>query len=464
MTDDNLDCDDASVAFTSSQTGDCNDGLASVNPGAAEVGCDSIDNDCNAGTPDILDGDSDTYACDVDCNDALASINPGAAEVVGDGTDQDCDGVDDCYQDLDSDGWGSTVVVTDDNLDCDDASVAFTSSQTGDCNDGLASVNPGAAEVVGDGTDQDCDGVDDCYQDLDSDGWGSTVVVTDDNLDCDDASVPFTSSQTGDCNDGLASVNPGAAEVVGDGADQDCDGVDDCYQDLDSDGWGSAVVVTDDNLDCDDASVAFTSSQTGDCNDGLASVNPGAAEVVGDGADQDCDGVDDCYQDLDSDGWGSAVVVTDDNLDCDDASVAFTSSQTGDCNDGLASVNPGAAEVGCDSIDNDCNAGTPDILDGDSDTYACDVDCNDALASINPGAAEVVGDGTDQDCDGVDDCYQDLDSDGWGSTVVVTDDNLDCRSRLQCCPNRRCPDPDNSHQHRRSLDPCRRRRPRPLQD
>jgi len=43
----------------------------------------------------------------------------------------------------------------------------------GDCDDGDPSAHPGGTEVVGDGTDQDCDGYDACYRDADGDGYGS---------------------------------------------------------------------------------------------------------------------------------------------------------------------------------------------------------------------------------------------------------------------------------------------------
>lgn len=42
----------------------------------------------------------------------------------------------------------------------------------------------GATEIPADGIDQSCSGTDDCYQDLDQDSFGSTVVVTATTLDC----------------------------------------------------------------------------------------------------------------------------------------------------------------------------------------------------------------------------------------------------------------------------------------
>lgn len=70
---------------------DCDDNDASVNPGAAEIPYNGIDDDCNASTPDD-DLDGDGYVLAYDCDDTNAAVNPGAEEVCGDGIDNDCDG------------------------------------------------------------------------------------------------------------------------------------------------------------------------------------------------------------------------------------------------------------------------------------------------------------------------------------------------------------------------------------
>jgi hypothetical protein len=92
----------------------------------------------------------------------------------------------------------------------------------------------------------------------------------------------------GDCDDGNSDVYPGAAEVCGDGIDQDCDGTDlFCSDDIDDDGdW-------------------YTENQ-GDCNDSNSSIHPNAQEVCDDGIDQDCNGSDlTCVEvNTDSDGDG----------------------------------------------------------------------------------------------------------------------------------------------------------------
>ena len=158
-----------------------------------------------------------------------------------------------------------TLIQEDPNV-IDDDNDGFTENQ-GDCNDADATIHPGAAEVCGDGIDQDCDGSDKlCPEDVDDDGDGLT-------------------ENQGDCNDADVGIHPGAAEVCGDGIDQNCDGSDKlCPEDVDNDGDG------------------FTENQ-GDCNDADAAIHPHAVEVCGDGTDQNCDGIDPlCPADIDDDG------------------------------------------------------------------------------------------------------------------------------------------------------------------
>jgi hypothetical protein len=70
-----------------------------------------------------------------------------------------------------------------------------------DCNDAVASIHPGAVDVVENGVDEDCDGRDAVNLDRDADGFP----------------VPA------DCNDRDPAIRPGAMEIRGNDVDENCD-------------------------------------------------------------------------------------------------------------------------------------------------------------------------------------------------------------------------------------------------
>jgi uncharacterized protein (TIGR03382 family) len=516
---------------------DCDDDDAAVNPGVAEVVGNDKDDDCDGTTTCYADADDDGYLdpalptiasadsdCDdageatgsepaTDCDDTDASVNPAAAEVIGDGIDQDCDGVDSCVEDADDDGQTApgAALVSSADRDCDDPGEATATDPATDCDDTDASVYAGAPEVVGDGIDQDCDGTDVCYADADLDGYGSTTLVSTSDADCSDAGEALTAT---DCDDADATVNPGASEVCDAlGADEDCDGVANdataadaatWYADLDGDGYGDpststtacdapAGFVADAN-DCDDtdaevnpgatetctsgdrncngltgdADPAVTPTDTwttdadgdgygddstarvactgdtdevavgGDCDDADGTVNPGAAEVTGDGIDSDCDGAELCYADADGDGARGTATVAGTTADCSAPGEAPATADL-DCDDGDAAAHPGATETPGDGVDGDCDGAELCYVDADGDGYGVsstttsadldctgageaerdDADCDDAEATIHPGAIEGTGDGVDSDCDGTEYCYVDEDGDGYRSDIPL---------------------------------------------
>ena len=210
----------------------------------------------------------------------------------------------------------------------------------GDCDDNDSSVGPLAEDAVGDGIDNNCDGIDGVDDDLD--GYASLATGGD------------------DCDDLNAEVHVDSIEVCDD-IDNDCDGaldeVDDSldtstaiflYADADQDGYGDENVTF---YSCAETELGVT--EAGDCDDTSANVSPAVAETC-DGIDNDCNGeIDDgvkstFYPDVDADGFGDASTPIE---LCDADQPNGTTSDNTDCNDLDSTVFPGANEI-CDGQDN----------------------------------------------------------------------------------------------------------------
>jgi len=166
-----------------------------------------------------------------DCNDANPDANPGADERCDTTGDDDCDGAVDedsavdateWYADDDNDSYGDPADTT---WACD-APDGYTDDDS-DCDDSNSGTRPGGSESC-DGEDNDCDGTIDegvkttWCRDSDGDGWtvsGSTDA-------CSEPSGYSTCNAT-DCDDGDSSSNPGRTSDPVDGADNDCDDLED---------------------------------------------------------------------------------------------------------------------------------------------------------------------------------------------------------------------------------------------
>ena len=500
--------DDADGDGYTEDDGDCDDADASISPAATET-CDGVDNNCDGtvdedSASDALDwyadtdadgfGDASTldvtcyqptgYVSDSsDCNDTNASINPAATETC-DGVDNNCDGtVDedsasdalDWYADTDADGFGDASA-----LDVACYQPTGYVSDSSDCDDTDSNTYPGADEYC-DGHDDDCDGdidevssidVSTWYADSDSDSFGDATAS---DIDCYQPTGYVLDST--DCDDSDSATYPGAEEYC-DGHDDDCDGdidEDDSvdastwYADTDSDGEGDATVSDIDcyqptgyvlnSTDCDDTDVALNTSDgdadgytscDSDCNDTDFDINVDATEIWYDGVDQNCDG----WSDYDQDGDGfdhldyggddcddenpdinvDATEIWYDGVDQDcDTLSDFDADMDGqdsesyggeDCDDADPNTYDGAPDAPYDGILTDCSNANDYDADGDG-VLALEYggkDCDDANSEVYPGAEEIWYDGIDQDCDGNDD---DQDEDGYPLDADCDDEDPD---------------------------------------
>jgi len=315
----------------------------------------------------LVDADGDGSTADEDCDDSDPDVHPGAEEICN-ALDDDCDGEIDegagalVYADADDDGWGNAEVTANACAPGDG-----WVDTVGDCDDTDASVHPDADEQCDD-VDNDCDGDIDndavdafsWYVDDDGDGFGDPDVTV---TACDAPSGAVDPALGDDCDDGEASVNPDADERCN-GVDDDCDGdIDEdgvdamsWYADGDGDGYGDPAVVS---LSCEAPSGTVDPAAGDDCDDGDADIHPGAAEHC-DGVDEDCDGdVDEdgevldgstWYLDADGDGYGDPAHTL--------AACHLPSgyvADASDCEDGDASMHPGAEDVCDDKIDGNCD-------------------------------------------------------------------------------------------------------------
>ncbi|KIC92077.1 hypothetical protein HY58_00455 [Flavihumibacter sp. ZG627] len=136
------------------------------------------------------------------------------------------------YRDADTDTYGDPN--TSKALYCSSAPSGWVANNT-DCDDTNGDVHPGAEEICGNGVDDNCDGEIDefcggtgCtndgtyYLDFDGDGWGNSEVIYP-NPPCT-TNIPGYVGIGGDCNDDDAAINPGAAEICGNGIDDNCNG------------------------------------------------------------------------------------------------------------------------------------------------------------------------------------------------------------------------------------------------
>ena len=396
-----------------------------------------------------LDFDDDGFDAISDCDDHDPNVNPGAAEVCNNGIDDDCDTFVDCddpncstscgnwwFYDHDGDGYGDPAV----SLWSITQPVGYVANDD-DCDDNDMYINPSEEET--------CDGIDNNCNDLVDDSLiqeqcalvmgvcsgaervcGGAVGW----LECDASNYgpdyePFEVTCDGmdnDCDGAIDEGNPGGGAAC-DGIDSDlcAEGVYSCASGtmICDDESGSDLDVCDglDN-DCDPSSpdgsedvLVGLSCDGGDsdlCYEGVNSCIGGTiscSDSTGDDLDI-CDGLDNDCDPTSNDGDEDPQV----GASCDGADSDLCHEGTNSCAGGalVCSDSTGNTLDICDGVDNDCD---PASNDGDEDPLmgtlcdGADSDlCLEGIINSCSGGALTCSDATGDDldiCDGIDnDC------------------------------------------------------------
>lgn len=198
------------------------------------------------------------------------------------------------FKDGDGDGYGDGAVQK--NIDSRLPQPTGYVANNTDCNDAQSSISPAAAEIPDDGIDQNCSGIDTFtwYKDADDDTFGDENVFI--IAETKPATYVHNSSdiEAGlfDCNDSNKSINPDMEEIVDDGLDNDCNGLQSIswYLDSDGDGYGDGQRIA--ASETAPASTGYSTNNM-DCNDGDTNFHPGLVELLGDFFDTNCNGNDD---------------------------------------------------------------------------------------------------------------------------------------------------------------------------
>ncbi|MSP24030.1 MAG: hypothetical protein EXR75_02475 [Myxococcales bacterium] len=285
------------------------------------------------------------------------------------------------------------------------------SANGGSANGGSAnggSANGGSANGGSGGTggavpcvlDADCDDGDFCTTNT-CDGASCSVAFKDADAD----GVVDLACGGGDCNDLNPNVHPGLAENCTDAADNDCNGVADCFDPACALAPKCGCVPLPSGENCTNGKDEDCDT-TVDCNDADCIGTPAcgcAANELGncaDGIDDDCDGPTDC---ADSDCFGEAICQCQSQpeicgnsadedcdllIDCADKDCQGTSS--------CLCFPPGVPETCANATDDDCDK---KVDCGDPDC-AASVSCKSCMQ-------EICDNGKDDDCDNAIDCADD---------------------------------------------------------
>ena len=421
---------------------DCDDTDNTVSPLLTEIVGNNKDDDCNNRATCYRDNDDDNARTDVtfqtppgdldcndpgqgvtsdpiDCDDNDNTVSPLLNEVIGNNKDDDCSNDATCYRDDDNDGarTNATFVTAPGDLDCNDANQGVTSDPI-DCDDTDDERSPLLTETIGNEKDNDCNGQELCWADADEDGTRDNAdTVVSNNESCGQIGEAPTTALV-DCDDNDDEAFPGNAETIGNENDNDCDGVEICYLDNDNDGYRhpSDTINSTANENCSNFREARF-DEIEDCDDDVATTNPGAPDICGNGVDDNCDTVGNnggpSFLDDDNDGLFYADEIANGTDDCD------ADSDNDNLNDYdevvVIGSNPTNRDSDGDSRNDDVevsgNINDPPDFDGDDlEDWEDPDDDNDGIPTL-----QEVSDPNGGDGDGVPNFFDD-DSDGDGYT------------------------------------------------
>jgi hypothetical protein len=221
-------CDPKSGCLHLSNTAPCDDGNACTADDACKAGtCKSTSMlSCEDDDPCTTDSCSPADGClhtlnTAPCDDGnVCTTGDKCSQGVCSGTGQlPCDDGNPCTQDSCTPQAGCTAPPVQDGLPCASPGICAGTCVAGDCKE--------AASEICDGKDNDCDllvdetgaaGCNEAWPDLDGDGFGAGIAS------CECGTPEGFSATMDDCNDGDASVNPGALESCATAYDDNCDG------------------------------------------------------------------------------------------------------------------------------------------------------------------------------------------------------------------------------------------------
>jgi hypothetical protein len=401
--------------------------------------CMAYGNGCSKCVP-ACDGDGDGFCPGHpgqelpgdDCNDSNALASPTAPEICGNHIDDDCDGQIDegctpCKGD-DECTVGLQACI-DGYCDICDSGCKAETCMFGDAPNAV----PGRCATFSNGCSK-------CVPGCDKDGDGFCP------------GMPDNRQPGGDCDDSNRNVRPNATEICGNGIDDNCDGKIDelctaCTKDTDcpasfgcregtcqsctagctadtcrfrandmdpgvagkcvpfGNGCTLCVPVCDGDGDGACPGGPGNGQPGNDCRDNDANVHPGAAEICGNGVDDNCDGhVDEgctpCTRDAECTQGVEACLKGV----CD---VCPGACDPNNCLFGKTDVVGSGVAGRCAGYGNGCTKCVP-ACDTDGDGFCPGMpgsdqpggDCNDADVLVHPGSLEICGNGADDNCDG----------------------------------------------------------------